>query len=379
MDEAEKQGGSGEDAAQQGKGFFTLNLSQVDRMVQQGAGAEEVMAYLVLVRGTSVRSRGVSTHGANSIANRAGMTHHRAEQAMDDLAAGGYINKLNDVAEALKKRRAKWRITEAPDPLDVALANTLVDGIGRGREHPPLARIYNEVSLGKHCHIPDARLDTLMVMLHLYRHQSLADYGGINPRAGVFRQWVEAENSYGEKVLDIEGTNAALYEIQGGSNTVFNKFAAEALFYVGDQDERHIRFWDAFNNLHRLGLLYEVIQVWTADPERNKKAEPLYTLYVSDRHARESEPYLSRAIHAAAFRRGTLDTYEEFPPGIGWEGSGNIIGTGRFRYVATKKAGGFPIGIYRLRFRPHTRDTGKGMEAEKRRVEEWASALSKFR
>jgi len=106
---------------------------------------------------------------------------------------------------------------------------------------------------------------------------------------------------------------------------------------------------------------------------------PLYTLYVFDRHARESEPYLSRAIHAAALRRGTLDAYEEFPPGAGaWEDSGNIVGTGRFRYVATKKDGGFPIGIYRLRFRPHTKDTGKGMDAERRRVAEWAGPLSRL-
>jgi hypothetical protein len=46
------------------------NLLQVDRMVQQGAGAEEVMAYLVLVRGTSARRKGLTTHGANSVATR---------------------------------------------------------------------------------------------------------------------------------------------------------------------------------------------------------------------------------------------------------------------------------------------------------------------
>jgi hypothetical protein len=31
-------------------------------------------------------------------------------------------------------------------------------------------------------------------------------------------QWVATENSYGEKVMDLEGTNAALYEIEGGSD-----------------------------------------------------------------------------------------------------------------------------------------------------------------
>jgi hypothetical protein len=54
----------------------------------------------------------------------------------------------------------------------------------------------------------------------LYVHQSLADFGGVNPRAGVFRQWVGTENSYGEKVMDLEDTNAALYEIEGGNQMV---------------------------------------------------------------------------------------------------------------------------------------------------------------
>lgn len=377
MNEQAETHGSGEYVPSQGKGFFVLNLLQVDCMVQQGAGAEEVMSYLVLVRGTSARSKGVTTHGANSIATRSGMTYYRAEQALAWLVSAGYIERLaDDTDQPNKKRKARWRIMEKPDVRELPLANSLLDGIGRGKEHPPLERIYSDVRLGKHLVKADARLDALMVLLRLYLHHSLADFGGVNPRSGVFRQWVATENSYGEKVVDLEDTNAALYEIQGGNQMVYGQFSAEALFYVMDETEREVRFWDAFRNLSRFGFVYEAIQVWSADPEKDKKAEPLYTLYVKDRHAREQDPYLSREIHNVAFRCDALEPHTEFyavedDP----DDSRNIIGTGRFRYIAARKSGGFPIGIYRLRFRPHTRDTSKGMAAERRRVDEWAEYL----
>jgi hypothetical protein len=55
-----------------------------------------------------------------------------------------------------------------------------------------------------------------MVLLHLYLHHSLAEFGGVNETRSVSR-WVATENSDGEKVIGLEGTNAALYEIEGGN------------------------------------------------------------------------------------------------------------------------------------------------------------------
>ena len=181
-------------------------------------------------------------------------------------------------------------------------------------------------------------------------------------------------------MVDVEGTNAALYEIEGSNSTMYLEFAGKALFYVADKEERSIRFWDAFHNLEKLGFMYEVTQVWSGDPDKDKKAEPLYTLYIHDRHARESEPYLSKDIHNAAIRRGAMDAYSEFPPTRNnfFGNSENIVGTGRFRYIANKKVGGFPLGIYRLRFRAATKDAGKGMLAEKSRVNNWKSILGKL-
>ena len=352
-------------------GFFTMDLSQIDRMAGQGAGAEEIMAFLVLVRGTA-RNQTASTHGANSIANRTDMTNYRAEQALHWLAEHEYITKVVRSGDGVKKQLARWQINDAIEMQEVALANTLLDGIGRGKNNPPMSRIYNEVRTGGHCVMADARLDALMVLLHLYQHHLLADCGGVNPRAGVFRRWEATENENGNKVEDVDGSNAALYEIHGQENSVYLKFAAEALFYIADEKERSSRFWEALNNLQRFGFIYEVLQIWSANPERDRKAEPLYTLYIHDRHARESEPYLQTSIHQLALRSGNLD----------WSSleidTSTILGSGRFRYIAAKKTGGFPIGIYRLRFRAGTKDTGKGIAAEKRRVDEWSTSINKL-
>jgi hypothetical protein len=371
--------------------FFTVNLNQIDAMVMAGAGAEEVMAFVVLARGVN-RRRHIhqSTHGANSIANRTGMSYRRAESALDWLMEHRFIQKApipDNTNGTPKARLARWILDEDADLNDVYLANALTDGIGRGKNNPPLMRIYDEAT-GKSGTLADARLDALMMLLYLYRHNDMQECGGIDPRSGIYRQWVETENTWGEKVTDLEGTNAAIYEIEGGNDYMFMKFAREALFYVGPDDEIKERFWDAFHNLHRMGFLYEVTQVWSADPsgKNGRKAEPLYTLYVHDRHARESEPYLQKEIHKAAFRTGAMDEYFEFSHlgreaiGIFGDEGGNIVGvdgqgTNRFRYIANRKTGAFPIGIYRLRFRPKTRDVGRGMQAEKHRVDSWIHSL----
>jgi len=381
-----------EDKSEIGKGeFFTVNLNQIDKMVTAGAGAEEVMAFVVLARGVN-RSRHIhlSTHGANSIAKRTGMSYRRAEAALDWLVEHGFIRKApipENANGTPKERLARWLLTEETDLNDVYLANALTDGIGRGKNNPPLVRIYDETR-SKSGTLADARLDAMMMLLYMYRHNDMQDCGGIDPRAGIYRQWVEAENTWGEKVTDLEGTNAAIYEIEGDNSWMFAKFAKEALFYIGPDDEVSERLEDAFHNLHRMGFLYEVTQVWSADPngKDGRRAEPLYTLYVHDRHARESEPYLQKEIHKAALRMGAMDEYAEFSHlgremvGIYGDEAGNIVGvkgqgTGRFRYIANKKTGAFPIGICRLRFRPKTRDTGRGMAAEKQRVDSWINSL----
>ena len=361
-----------------GKGeFFGMSIKTASRMVTANAGAEELMAYMVLSRGVNIKGNSrISTHGANSISNRTGISYRRAEAALNFLEQLGIALKATgkDGAVSPKRQHSRWILQD--EQIDIHLANALTDGIGEGKRNPPLMRIYTQVTLGNSGLMADARLDAVMVLIHLYLHQDIQGCGGVDPRAGIYREWVTSKNYAGEAVIDIEGTNAALYEIEGG-NIMFTKFAAEALSYVPDVDERHARFWDAFFNLKRLGFQYEITQVWSDNPngENGRKAELLYTLYVHDRHARESEPYLQRQIHEAAFRRDTMDRTYIFQDEMDEH---RFINSGRFRFIAPKKAAGFPLGVYRLRFRPKTRDIGIGIEAEKHRVNQWAAELEKL-
>jgi hypothetical protein len=343
------------------EGFFTVRITIVDELVKRGAAAEELATYLVLARGAG---KGKETiWGANSCSKYTGMTYYRAKQAIEWLEQQGIITK---------KSQKEWRLNLDEDEDGVALSNALIEGIGAGKNNPPLARLETI----RHCShgMAEARLDTLMVLVHLYRHHLLADCGGVNPRAGIYREWQPAENSYGTTQTDLIGSNAALYEIQGSNRIVSTKFIAESLFYIDDEAERHERFWDAFNNLKELRWLYEVTQVWSADPHQDSRAEPLYTLYVHDISSRDTDPYLSTAIHRAAFRTDSMDGYEEFSSHL--QDYSNIIKSGRFRYVASKKKGGFPIGIYRLKFRAWTADNGIGMKREQQNVKRWSDSLS---
>ena len=59
------------------------------------------------------------------------------------------------------------------------------------------------------------------------------------------------------------------------------------------------------------------------------------------------------------------------------DGDSNLR-SGKFRYIANSKHGGYPIGIYRLKYRAKTSDTGKGIEAERTRVSHWKNELIKL-
>ena len=167
-----------------------------------------------------------------------------------------------------------------------------------------------------------ARLDAAVLLVHLYRNTALEDCGGVDPRSGLYREWAVVDDDATEgwldrpPVMELEGTNAALYEVAGRSTTVFLSFAATALAYVPDPAERTRRFWCAFKNLLRQGFVYEVLTVWSDNPistdkKKAKRAELLYTLYIFDRHARDQdEPYLQREIHSMALKRGDIDPLE---------------------------------------------------------------------
>jgi hypothetical protein len=388
-------------------------MEALDLIALMGGGAEAVTGYLVLARHATVEGPDggrLTAAGAFAIQKKAGLPRSKAEAVLDwlqtpavQMADGSRLRFIAPADEARaqlgagrvpeqfgpgknnsKSTKVRWWLNPCTEP--IYLANALVDGIGAGTQCPPLARIYlqSEPDFASGITMAEARLDTVMLLLHLYQNDRLEECGGVDPRSGLYREWklaetpTELEFTSREPVMAVDGSNAALYEIEGTATTmIWTQFADKALAYISDDGEQHLRFWCAFHNLKRLGLVYEVLTVWNRSPLKSKTAELQYTLYIFDRHAREGEPYLQREIHAMAMELDEID-YADLVPDASNGGEPALLTSGRFRYIAIKKTGAYPLGVFRLRFRPKTRDTGLGIEAERRRCLLWANACRRI-
>ncbi len=156
---------------------------------------------------------------------------------------------------------------------------------------------------------------------------------------------------------------------------MFEKFADHALSYVKDRDERIDRFFNSLWNLRHLGFVYEVSQIWDGDPHDvdGGEAMPLYTHYVHDQTARELDPSLQKEIQRVAYRLGVMDGYQEFS-----ESDYTNAEAVKFRYVADKQVGGYPIGVYRLKYRHKSTEMSVDIDGESRRANAWLKELQEL-
>lgn len=370
--------------------FFSVDIEVIKSIVKSGGGAEDVMGYLILSRHTNSRAKSpYTTAGANAVANKAGITNRHAEKVLSWLSLSesisGQIRQFifhrldyiemthEEIPEYLgagknSRTKVRWVLGESPEPTLLYLANGLVDGIGKGKENPPLARIISQTQMGKNINIHKARLDSIMLLLNMYLYHELGSCGGVDPRVGFYRSW---ENEEQNEDIYYDDLPYKAQDIGGSNEIMFTAFSEKSLFYISDNDERNKRFWHAFKNLKKLAFIYEVLQIWDDDPHKNERAEPLYPLYVFDRHARKAEPYLAKVIHRTIINIGAFSDVENF-----FDSLRDIRGSNKylFRY-AVPQDGGFPLSVFRLRFRAKTRDNFIGMEQEIRRADYWKSLL----
>jgi hypothetical protein len=381
--------------------FFAACVDTIRDIVRQGGTAEQISCFIVLARHTQGRGNWqyrASTAGAKALADKAGVTHRRATKELTWLNKNAAPDKEpfiqtrdeiltiaeHPISEYLGKGQSRqtkirWVLRELSEDDDrkVYLSHTLIDGIGQGKNKPPLSRIIEQTPLPKHTwDIKSAKLDSIMVLLLMYQHHDLKDSGGVDPRAGLYREW---EHTGLSELLDsakeFDLLPFTLQEIKRGDQFVFNSFAKEALFYIEDEEERHRRFWFAFNNLNKLGFFYEVVEIWDSNPLKQDDAELLYPLYIFDSYGRKNDPFVAKDIHSALIDCSALEgmAVREFFDEI----EVNRIAPKQYqqcRYVVTT-TGGYPLSVFRLRFRPATRDTGRGMEAEELRADSWKEII----
>lgn len=359
-----------------GKGFFAMSVAVLHKIIDQGGDASDLMAYMVLAKHTSGWGKWkytLSTAGAKAVSSKTGLTFRQAQVRLDWLKDKGFIQSGDDVRdmpeyvtdEVTHQRqvtKVRWVLGERLGTNRVYLSHALVDGVGGGKNRPPLIRLWNEVIMRKCPKIIDARTDALLLLIHCYTEQSIEDYGGINPSV-LYTAWPVAE----ENINSFEG-NETVVPIEEGDTIASKEFQCVVLPHV-PESERNERFWGAYRNLLRLGFLYEVLEVWRDNPLNNPRAELFYPLYVRDRHARKSEPYCQKEIHnylAATW----MEEYSEFNEMIDEAQQAK-----QFRLIKSRGDNECVIGIYRLKFRPHTEDTGRGMAKENDRAESWKLEL----
>ena len=184
------------------EGFFALDLSLVSEIVAKGGDVDHVAAYLVLCRGAG--SKSYSSHGAHSIANRTEITQSKCSKIIEWLEVNGFIKKCLPA----KQHESRYELLGGKQQM-IYLSNSLVDGVGSGKSNPPLKRLGD--IRGTHFGRAETRLDALMVLLMLYQHQSLMDYGGINPSKGIYREWRHVDL---DDELLLNGSNAKIVEIE---------------------------------------------------------------------------------------------------------------------------------------------------------------------
>ena len=148
--------------------FFSVPMHALDLIAAKGGGADEVLGYLVLARhatGKDPEEGRLTSAGAFTIQNKAGLTRSRAEAALDwlqeptaQMPDGSVMRFIVPAGEARaqlgieavpehfgygksnsKRTKVRWWLNPFGDPL--YLANALIDGIGAGKETPPLARL----------------------------------------------------------------------------------------------------------------------------------------------------------------------------------------------------------------------------------------------
>lgn len=346
--------------------MFSVNSATIHDLAQQDVGFEVMMTYIILARGVSIRSlRRISSYNAPLIVSKTGLEAVKVESALRWLVKQNIIafQESGDVQD----RVGKWVLQDGKQ--DIYLPAVLTDN---KRQLPPIMRLHSPPVPGNQ--EPEYKVDDLVALMMLYMFQDMEKYGGIDPRAGLYRQWANvADNKhYQNQIINIIGSDAAIFEIGGATELVFEKFADYALSYVSDRDARRERFFNALWHLQHLGFVYEVSQIWDSDPNAvdGREALPLYTHYVHDQTARGQDPSLQKEIQRVAYRLGVTDSYNEFTE-LDYTNAESV----RFRYVADKQVGGYPIGVYRLKYRHKSTEVSVNNDSESQRANDWLREL----
>ncbi len=367
--------------------FFIVSYPVLRNIARQTQWAECLLAYLVLAKHKQW-NRNITSAGAWAIAQKLQMTRAKADEIVETLKRvsigdngenavmePGDWSKISreEVASRVRTFPAKVLPPCGDDTDMVALPNVLIDGLGKGMSQPPVVKM---IKMDR-----DHRLDAVSLLLALYRHNRYADYGGINP-ACLSETWnAEGDAIDGLVYLGLKGRkrdNGIDWRFwvvsPEGRLRASDSFIEEATRGNGDALVR------ALEHLKDLNLIYRVAMVYDGDPLKSPQVEPLYPLFVYDRHIREKARQegsgrgglASEALNC--LNRSCIASDED--PNYAIFSEHQITGSGSGLFVYAGQCDDCHVStVYRLRYQPHTRDIVMGTEAEHDRLSVWKQRL----
>ena len=216
--------------------FFAVDIIMVKQIIYD-QGLREACAYLVMATGTGKDNRSTNW-SANAVQNYTGISVRRAKDAINNLCAGGWVERLHGGS----KKHPKYK-------LDVAADNEYSRFIyipkqfttGAADEKTPLERIRVSNDGG-----------LLFLMLQVYDRSNIADDGGLSYDDAFVRY--DAELIAKKGIYNLWG-----FEVAGGQ--VMTQGIAKDHMYSNSYKP----FWDRLDKLQKLGLIYPCATVFDGE------------------------------------------------------------------------------------------------------------------
>lgn len=217
--------------------FFAVDIIMVKKIIED-EGLREACAYLVMATGTGKDNRSTKW-SANAVQNYTGISVRRAKDAVNNLCASGWVERLHGGS----KQHPKYKLDVAADNEDSRLIYVPKQFVtGAADEKPPLERI--RVS-------DDGYL--LFLMLQIYDRSNIADDGGL--------RYDDVFVSYNAKLIAEKG----IYNLWGfNQNTVTltHEGIAKKHFDKSLSSDGYRLFWRRLTKLTELGLIYPCATVF---------------------------------------------------------------------------------------------------------------------
>ncbi len=365
--------------------YFQTSWQTIQRIAQATGRFEDVAGFLVLARHATGKALAgyppyrFSGAGVNSVHEKAGMSEEAAQAVIDRLRALGVIRPAPAEVRCCS-RYARWEVMQGE--LDLALPHAFVDSPKMFSASTPLRRLRtavacDEVYAERLENVDPAalRLDALMVMLGIYRHTSMKDYGGLDP-ACVYRHWGVPHRAPQGAAMRWES------EPEHRDSRAWPDFQRACMAHaLRDPQapelshEEHHRFWNAFYSIERMGLVYEAVALFDGNAVGDG-ARLQFTLRINDYHAgavsKDGDPCLLRNVEVKE-QSARLGCYH--PPGVRKDDEGNPLPEGMWVVLPQRIREGALVGIWRPRFRASTPDVGAWLHKENAAIGSVAESL----